>query len=113
MLGFKFNNKSINRMKAIEVLSWIVNESIEGEFLNIVDVPEEGDNEWNQNEEWWVNQFGMYPPCPIEDGRYLYYYQSTVCDTIYFNGQYHVPDAQIELPTEDGFDYIYLYRLED
>lgn len=100
-------------MKAIDILEWIYRESIEGELLNIIEVPEEGENEWEQNEEWWNNMFSAFPPHPIAAGRYLYYYQDAICDTIYFNGQYHAPDAQIELPTEDGFDYINLYRLKD
>lgn len=100
-------------MKAIEILEWIVKDSINGEFLNLVDVPEEGNEEWEQNEEWWNNWCGSCPPSPIPSGRYLYYYQSAICDTIYFNGQFHEPDAQIELPCEDGYDYIYLYKVED
>lgn len=100
-------------MKAIQILEWIIKESIEGEFLNFVDVPEEGENEWQQNEEWWNAWCGGCPPYPIPSGRYLYYYQSAICDTIYFNGQYHKPDAQIEIPTDNGFDYIYLYKVEE
>lgn len=42
-------------MKAIEILEWICKESIEGEFLNIVDVPET--SWWEQNEEWWMQMF--------------------------------------------------------
>lgn len=98
-------------MKATEILEWIIRESIEGEFLNYVDVPEEGDGEYQQNEEWWTMWCGNYPPHPIQSGRYLYYYQSAICDTIYFNGQYHQPDTQIEI--ENGFDYIYLYKIEE
>jgi len=100
-------------MKATEILEWIIRESIEGDFLNYVDVPEEGENELQQNEEWWTMWCGNYPPHPIPSGRYLYYYQSAVCDTIYFNGQHHAPDAQIEIPDENGFDYIYLYKIEE
>jgi len=100
-------------MKAIHVLEWVVKESIDGEFLNLVDVPEEGENEWQQNEEWWTVWCGGCPPCPIPSGRYLYYYQSAICDSIYFNGQYYEPDAQIEIPDENGFDYIYLYKTEE
>lgn len=99
-------------MKATEILEWIVKESINGEFLNLVDVPEEGKEEWQQNEKWWNTWCGSCPPSPIPSGRYLYYYQSAICDTMWFNGQYHEPDAQIELPCEDGFDYIYLYKVE-
>ena len=101
-------------MKAIQILEWVVKESIDGEFLNFVDVPEEGENEWQQNEEWWNVWCGNYPPHPIKCGHYLYYYQSAICDTIYLNGQYYGPDAQIEIPDDkSGFDYIYLYKVED
>ena len=102
-------------MKAIEILDWICRESIEGEFLNIVEVPEEGEHSWEQNEEWWTNMFGACPPHPIIAGKYLYYYRSSfygeyITDN---HGNITLPDAEIELPTESDFDYIYLYKLED
>jgi hypothetical protein len=100
-------------MKATEILEWIVKESINGEFLNLVDVPEEGNEEWEQNEEWWYDWCGSCPPHSIPSGQYLYYYHSVICDTIYSNGKYNGPDAKIELPCEDGLDYIYLYKVED
>ena len=96
-------------MKSKDILTWVIKESIEGEFLNFVDVPEEGENEWQQNEGWWNAWCGGYPPRPIPSGHYLYYYQSAICDKIYFNGQYHEPDAQIEISS----DYIYLYKIEE
>lgn len=99
-------------MKAIKILEWICNESIEGEHLNIVEVPEEGKESWQQNEDWWIAMFGMYPPSPVAPGRYLYYYTSAICDEI-DTGSYVPADASIELPTENGFDYIYLYLLEE
>lgn len=100
-------------MKAIDILEWIIKESIEGELLNFVDVPEEGNKEWEQNEEWWNVWGGGCPACLIPSGLYLYYYQDAICDKIYFNGQYHQPDAQIEIPTDGGLDYIYLYKIEE
>lgn len=102
-------------MKAIDVLKWICDASIEGELLNIVDVPEEGNEEWEQNKEWWYNTFGNCPPHAISSGRYLYYYQSSGIDAGIPNsrGQWEDTDAEIEIPTEGGFDYIYLYKLED
>ena len=54
----------------------------------------------------------MYPPCPIEKGKYLYYYTSAIDEEI-DNGCYVQPDATIELSDEHGFDYIYLYKVED
>lgn len=102
-------------MKAFDILKWICTFSIEGENLNIVEVPEEGEHEWEQNEEWWINQFGMYPPHPIAAGKYLCYYQSSGIEAGIPNskGLWEDADAEIELPTESGFDYIYLYKVED
>lgn len=98
-------------MKAIDILEWIVKESINGEFINFVDVPEEGDYEWQQNEEWWVNMFGACPPCPQDVGKYLYYYAS--CDLPEPQDE---PDFQIEVPNSDnlyGYDYINFYKIEE
>lgn len=98
-------------MKAKDLLKWIIDKSINGEFLNIIDVPEEGENEWQQNEEWWINQVGMYPPYPIEVGKYMYFYASQVLGV-----ELEDPDAEIEICNADNmydYDYIYLYKLED
>lgn len=100
-------------MKAKDILEWVVMENIEGEYLHFLDVPEAGDNGWEQNKEWWIDNMDGCPPSPIESGCYLLYYQSLICDTIFCGGAYHVPDAQIEIPTNSGFDYIYLYKVED
>lgn len=101
-------------MKSIEVLEWICRESINGESLNIVEVHEEGEESWEQNEEWWTNMFGACPPCPLSEWRYLYYYEdATIGEMRDARGAYVSPDAMIELPTDNGFDYIYLYKLED
>lgn len=101
-------------MKAIEFLNWIVGHSIEGKLLNIVVVPNEGEYSWEQNEEWWTQMFGNYPPCQVEEGGYLYYYKSQIDEYITdANGNIKEPEVTIELPTDSGFDYIYLYKLED
>lgn len=97
-------------MKTIEILEWICNESVNGEYLNIVDIPKEGDEEWEQNEEWWDGTFGACPPHSIPAGRYLYFYSSQV------DAFFDDPDAQIEIPntgTMFDYDYINLYKLED
>ena len=95
-------------MKATEILEWIVKESISGEFLNFVDVPEEGENEWQQNEEWWNTWCGSCPPHPIPSGRYMYYYPSAIS-----YGQLEDPDATIEIPCDNGWEFIHLYKVED
>lgn len=101
-------------MKAIDILDWIVRKSIEGELLNIIVVPNEGEHSWEQNEEWWTQWCGACPPHPVEQGGYLYYYESQIDEYITdANGNIKEPDVTIELPTDSGFDYIYLYKLED
>lgn len=35
-------------MKAKSILDWIVKESINGELLNMIEVPAVGDEEWEQ-----------------------------------------------------------------
>ena len=94
-------------MKAIEILQWIFKESVNGEFLNIIEVPEEGDEPWEQNEQWWTEAMGNCPPRPIEEGKYLYFYESQVDNNL------GTADAQIEIPEEHGFDYINLFKIED
>lgn len=96
-------------MKVITILEWVIEESICGEQIGIVDVPEEGDGVCDQNEEWWCAMFGNYPPSPIPSGKYLYYYESQI-DTIIDHTQ---PDTQIEIPTAIVFDYINLYKIEE
>lgn len=97
-------------MKATEILKWITEESINGEFLNTVNVPAEGEQPWNQNEMWWLGMFGGMPAGPIEQGEYLYYYRSAIPDKIHTNERgYFEPDEEIELVGDN--DYIYLYKL--
>lgn len=50
---------------------------------------------------------------PIAAGKYLYYYNSAIDKAIHTTEKAFEPDAQVELSVEDGFDYIYLYKLED
>ena len=100
-------------MKAIEILDWICRESIEGELLNIVDVPSADAEEWDvrQDDEWWYEMFGACPPYPVSEGKYLYFYTSSMRSSLV--EYYLYPDAQIEIPFENGFDYINFYKLED
>ena len=103
-------------MKTKDILEWICRYSINGEFLNIIEVPEEGENEWEQNEQWWINMFGFPPPCPVAAGRYLYFYATEVNEDMKdIHGNIIEPDAKIEiLNTGDMFDcdYVLLYKLE-
>ena len=79
-----------------EILEWIIVNSIEGEFLAIAIVPEEGNEEWEQNEEWWIHMFGGTPPNAQSSGEYLYFYSDTIDDES-ING--HIYDFEIELGT--------------
>lgn len=103
-------------MKANDILAWICKESINGEFLNFVEVPDEYDDYNPQTEEWWINEFGACPPCAIAKGKYMYFYASQVGeDIIDEHGNYIEPDAQIEICNDSGmfgYDYINLYFVE-
>lgn len=94
-------------MKAIDILEWICQESINGEDLNLVDVP----NVETQTEEWWYDTMGGCPPHVIQSGTYLYLYASSIPD-----GMGDVsPDAEIELCNTGSMydcDYIYLYKID-
>ena len=90
-------------MNAKQVLEWIVKESINGELLSFIDVPEEGDNEWEQNEDWWLNEMGGIPPSSVPSGRYLYFYEAIVDNTL------EIADVEIET----NGDYILLFRIDE
>ncbi len=90
-------------MNAKQVLDWIVKESINGEFLSFIDVPEEGDNEWEQNEDWWQKEMGGIPPSSVPSGRYLYFYEDIVDNTL------EIADVVIE----SLGDYILLFRIDE
>lgn len=96
-------------MKAKDVLDWIVVNSINGEFLSMIEVPKEQDNEW------WVHYFGFLPTHHVEEGEYLYYYASQICDDIKDEfGNVIEPDAKIEIcNTGDMYDndVVLLYKL--
>lgn len=103
-------------MKAKDLLNWIVKESIEGEKLYLIDVPNEGENEWEQNEKWWLDMFGGLPPSPQPSGEYLCFYASAI--EINPNDRYDCevePDFQIELcntGTMYDYDYINFYKID-
>lgn len=99
-------------MKASDILTWIVNDSVNGEFLGKIHVPDNGEESWEQNESWWLETFGGLPPKPIPSGTYLYYYESSIATFIHTTEQSFAPDAQIELSEQNGFDYIFLYKID-
>lgn len=87
-------------MTAKDILRWAIVESVDCEKLLTIDVPEPGDSEWEQNENWWVGMVGAAPPNDIPSGEYILYWESSIPDGIY--------DYEIE--TFDGL--IRLIRLE-
>ena len=106
------NNLKVAVMKAIEILKWICEDSINGEFLNTIEVPEAGVEEDKQNRQWWITQFGFAPYQILEPGTYLYFYASQIDVT----DHYIEPDAHIVIENEDnmwGYDYVNLYRIGD
>lgn len=87
-------------MTAKEILKWAIVESINCEKLITIDVPEPGEFEWEQNEEWWMYMVGGVPPYEIPSGEYILYWERDIPSGIY--------DYEIEL--NDGL--IHLIRLE-
>ena len=102
---------NIRNMKAIDLLNWIVRDSINGEFLGTIEVPCEEE----QTEEWWIDTFGGVPPHSISEGKYLYFYESQLpsAEVHDMRNAYVAPDTTIELPTDSGFEYIFLYMIEE
>ena len=87
-------------MTAKEILKWAIVESINCEKLLTIDVPEPGDSEWQQNENWWVWTVGAAPPNDIPAGEYILYWEHDIPDGI----------CDYEIETFDGL--IHLIRLE-
>ena len=104
-------------MKTKDILEWVVGESINGEFLNFVNVPEEGESEGEQNEEWWITWCGGCPPFVVPSGKYLYFYESNLgVDAIVTRFGTYVPDVTIEVgynEHEQAWEYMYLYKVEE
>lgn len=87
------------------ILAWIVDNAIDGEYLGIIDVPDEGDENDEQNEKWWMQMIGACPPHSIPAGRYLYFYTDCISEYLWPEEE---PDAEI-----DNFGVsIYLYKIE-
>lgn len=87
------------------ILSWIVDESIDGEYLGIIDVPEEGDEDYEQNKDWWMQTIGACPPRSIPSGKYLYFYTDCI-------GEYLWPKEEPDAEIENYGVSIYLYKIE-
>lgn len=121
------------KIKEKELLRWMFeSEIIDGdcEMCGMVDVPETGEGEGCQNEQWWREKFLVHAPeNPLPAGCYLYFYD---CDTFYddrevppghdaaVNYRLREHQNQIELcddnVSEDEVVYnghIYFYRLDE
>lgn len=98
-------------MKAIDILDWIVRESIEGEDLLLIDVPSVDDEDVPQNDEWWNNMVGESPEKMVDAGRYLVLYPDDARDFICTPTMEYVPDATIRI--NDGETIVYIYKVED
>ena len=96
-------------MKAIDVLDCILYMGASGEDFTRIEVPAE-DDEWTpQNEEWWLNEIGGYPPTAIEKGIYLVYFPNDARDWLQTDMRHFMPDATVEV----GDSVFYLYKLEE
>ena len=103
-------------MKATTLLLWICRENATGEDMLMVDVPEVGEKESEQNESWWNNQFGLVPKKMAPAGKYM-----AISETKYFNNKdsyvydedYNKIEPDVELTFDDGGHHQWLYRLED
>ena len=98
-------------MKAIDLLEWVVSESISGEDLLILNIPQDADDEW------FVNALGNKPDKKLTEGKYLLYYESSLgIEWIVTRFGKQEPDATIDAGYTDAkecWDYIHLYKLED
>lgn len=96
-----------------EVLDWVIRHSINGEFLNIIEVPQKGNECGDQNDGWWMRMFGALVGEPLAEGKYLYFYTSQIPDNVDDNlGHVIKPDKSLRL-FGNGYDWINFYRLEE
>lgn len=75
---------------------------------SIINVPEVGDGEDEQNEDWWINNAGGVPPSSIPAGVYVCVVNSWLSDA---SGVIR-PDAEVEL-FGYGWNVLNLYKIED
>ena len=97
-------------MKKSKILDWILDNGVNPILLQRINIPEEGDDEDKQNEEWWIDLFGGAPSAPVMPGKYLYYYASRIFTD---KPEY---DFQIEICNADnmfGYDYVNFIRIEE
>lgn len=97
-------------MKAKDVLTWLVNQSITTEGMGFIDIDSDFDFE---------SFFGYKPEGDVPDGEYLYFYGDQVLeiDVDFLEKSTHEKLYRIPTDMEDSRNYckciIYLIKLED
>lgn len=97
-------------MKSVDVLTWVVNQSITTEGMGFVDIDDEFDYE---------NFFGYGPAVKAEDGKYLYVYGDEVLeiDIDTLTAATREAPVIIRTPCEDkrngGMMNIYLIKIDE
>lgn len=103
-------------MKAMTFLLWICRENVSGEELLIVDVPEEGNEEWEQNAGWWQHQFGAVPDKMVPAGKYITIYEGQYFnnkDSFVYDDDYKKIEPDVTLTFSDDGKKLWLYRLDE
>jgi len=97
-------------MKAIDMLTWMVNQTISTEAVSFVSICEDFDYE---------NYFGYAPKDDVPEGEYLYIYGDLVdqCDIDLLLASTKAEPVRIETDEDDRRNEkkltIYLFKLED
>lgn len=103
-------------MKAMSILLWICRESFSGEDLIITDVPEQGAEEWEQNEGWWQHQIGAVPERMAPAGKYLTIHEGRYfdnADSYMYDDDYKRVEPDVTLTFEDDGKHVWLYRIDE
>lgn len=97
-------------MKAIDLLKWVVNQSVSTESMGFVDICEGFDVK---------EYFGYEPDKAIPEGEYMWLYTDSVhdCDMMKLaadeNDIPYILTTDMEDKRNGGPTYIYLFKLED
>ena len=74
---------------------------------DVLNVPEEGEGENLQNEDWWIENVGGLPPASIPAGDYVCVFDTMLEDET----KTYQPDAQVEMFGSDS-EVLNLYKIE-
>ena len=103
-------------MKAMTFLLWICRENATGEELLMIDVPTEGTEEWEQNEDWWKHQIGALPEKTVPAGRYMAIYESQYFDnkeSFMYGEDYKRIEPDVTLTFKEDGKHVWLYRIDE